>query len=160
MDSTLNLSSSGGRHRPGSSDGFSLVEVLVAVAILATAAATLPGLFLSARRGNALAGELTWATTLAAQKVEELRAGAFPDASAGELVEFLDQDGRPADTPDTLPRAYVRRWRVEMLPASPVNAAVIAVSVSRYRADGVALAPGERPRPAAHLVALRARSIP
>ncbi len=87
------------------SDGFSLVEVLVATGILVTVAAAVPQLFTAATRANAQAGAVTWATTLAAQKLEELRSRPDLEAVVGESVDFLDQRGGQIVSPGSAPPA-------------------------------------------------------
>lgn len=118
--------------RPGQ-DGFSLVEVLIAIGIFATAAAAIPQLFTAAVRANAEAGAVTWATTLAAQKVEELRATAPLEAVVGESIDLVDQGGSRVAGPGSAPPAYTRRWWVEPLPSAPADTFVISVAVARFR---------------------------
>jgi len=134
-------------------DGFSLVEVLVAIGILITVAAAIPQLFTAATRANAEAGVVTWATTLAAQKIEELK-GRPLEAVAGESIDYLDRQGR-LDTPGSLPRAYTRRWWIEPLPSASGRTLVVSVAVSRYR-EGDGAAP---PRDTVRLVTLHTRTV-
>ena len=75
-------------------EGFSLVEVLIATGILITAAAAIPQLFTAATRANVEAGAITWATTLAAQKLEELEAQSSLDAVGDESIDYLDSSRR------------------------------------------------------------------
>lgn len=133
-------------------EGFSLVEVLIAIAILITAAAAIPQLFTAAARANVEAGAVTWATTFAAQKLEELEAQSSLDATGGESIDYLDARGA-LDTPGS-PRAYRRRWWIEPLPWAPDGPLVLGVAVSRYR-DG-----GDAAPETVRLVTLRARTAP
>src|SRR5678815_3685598 len=57
----------------GGEAGFSLAEVMVATALLATAVVTLAQLFGIATRSNLSSRNTTYATVLAEQKMEELR---------------------------------------------------------------------------------------
>ena len=59
--------------RAGSDAGFSLVETLVATMLLATALVGTAQLFLIATRSNLSAQKSTYATTLAQEKMEQLR---------------------------------------------------------------------------------------
>jgi prepilin-type N-terminal cleavage/methylation domain-containing protein len=138
---------------PYSSDakGFSLVEVLIAIGILTTAAAAIPQLFAAATRANVEAGTITWATTVAAQKLEELEAQSSLDAT-GEFIDYLDARG--AITATGSPRAFRRRWWIEPLSWTPGGPFVVGVAVSRYREDDDGT--GETVR----LVTLRARTAP
>ena len=103
-------------------DGFSLVEVLIATGLLATAIAALAQVFAVATRSNVEARDTTYATVLAAQKLEELRAAPFPGPRVEESVDRVE--------------AYTRRWMIEPLPADPVNAVIITVAVSRHARPG------------------------
>jgi type II secretory pathway pseudopilin PulG len=136
-------------------DGFSLVEVLVAIGILMTTAAAIPYLFTAAVRANADAGATTWATTLAAQKLEELQAQPLLEAVAGESIDYLDRAGELVP-PGSPPRAYARRWWVEPLPLAPATTLVVTVAVSRHReGDGAS-----NPLDTVRLVTLHTRTMP
>ena len=137
------------RLRPGlhprraGSDGFSLVEVLVATGLLMTAVVSLAQLFVLATRANAVAGEMTEATLLAARKIEELRAAPFPSVLSSQSVDYLDSRGeRLGGAASAGRRAYMRRWWIESLGASTVgnptpstaaSTVEVTVVVSRYR---------------------------
>lgn len=142
--------------------GFSLVEVLIATGLLATALASLAHLFAIATRANMEAGDTTWATVLAAQKIEELRAGPFP--ALQQSVDYLDPGGNRLDDPGATRRAYTRRWWIEPLSSAPDTMVVITVAVSRYRrgdADAAGAADAAaRQRDGARLVTLRGRRAP
>ena len=89
--------------------GFSLVEVLVATGLLMTAVASLAPLFVMATRANTAAGDMTTATILAAQKVEELRAVPFIGGSGPGSVDVVDSRGQALE--DAVPTggpAYLR----------------------------------------------------
>jgi hypothetical protein len=66
-----------------SADGFSLVEVLVATGLLATALVTLAQLFALSTSTNLTARHVSYTTVLAQQKLEELRALAWGYDSDG-----------------------------------------------------------------------------
>lgn len=139
--------------------GFSLVEVLIATGLLATAMASLAHLFAIATRANMEAGDTTWATVLAMQKIEELRAGPFP--ALQQSVDYLGPGGNRLDDPGATRRAYTRHWWIEPLPSAPDTIVMITVAVSRYRhgdADESDAAAGQRD--GARLVTLLARRVP
>ena len=129
------------------------MEVLIATGILITAAAAIPQLFMAATQANVEAGAITWATTLAAQKLEELEAQSSPDGVGGESIDYLDSGGA-LDTPGSPPRAYRRRWWIEPLPGATEGTHVLGVAVSRYR-EGESATPDT-----ALLVTLRTRTGP
>ena len=156
--------------RPAPGIGFSLLEVLVAIAIISvavTAGAQLIGMAVAA---NARARRVTRAAILAAQKLEELRGARFAVDDEGAVFA----DGRLADAPpgalatDTAgycdyfngfgepvpggpPRpagaAIVRRWTVA--PAEPMPDELLAIQV-------VVVAAGVGP-PDASFTTIRAR---
>ena len=125
----------GPRPRPFGSEGFSLVEVLVATALLMTAVVSLAQLFVLSTRANAAAGEMTEATILAAQKVEELRAAPVPNILGSQSIDYVDARGvRLGSSPSHGRRAYARRWQIESSVVSAVAVTiVVTVVVSRYR---------------------------
>ena len=116
--------------------GVSLVEVLISTTVLVTAMLSLPQLFVIAARATAEAGDVTAATLLAAQKIEELRSRPFQPASAADGVESLDASGDDVDAYGAAP-VFVRTWWIAPVPSAPDTAIAIGVAVSRYRpADG------------------------
>ncbi len=138
--------------------GFSLVEVLIAACLLATVVASLPHLFVAAARANRDAGDVTWATVLAAQKLEDLRTEILPAPLSDQSVDYLDSAGRSLEDLGSREPAYTRRWWIEPLPSAPDSTIVITVTVSRYRrADEDTSGPAAQPREAARLVTLRTR---
>lgn len=132
--------------------GISVLDAMVAAAILAVGLVSLSQLMLVAARVARDAEQLTSASTLAGQKLEELRGVAFFDAADGVVsderlapspadalerdtpgyVDYVDfrgnplgagADMRPADA------AFVRRWSVTPVPERPADAVVIQVRV-------------------------------
>jgi prepilin-type N-terminal cleavage/methylation domain-containing protein len=93
---------------PGRDDkGMTLVEIMVAMIILAIALAWLAPMLVTAMRGNRLGGDLTTASTLAQDKIEELRNVSYSSLlshpagqdTVGKMIrnwniaEELGQDG-------------------------------------------------------------------
>src|SRR4051812_16623544 len=92
--------------------GFSLVEVLVATALLAVTVAGLAELFAISVKNNAAARYGTAAAVLAAQKIEQLRVDPNLAPSPGSTLQsdtepYVDHVG-----------PYTRRWSIEPMPAS------------------------------------------
>jgi len=128
------------KSRIASAAGTSLVEVIVATALLATSLVTVAQLFAVAIGSNIASQTTTITTTLAAQKLEQLRSAnrltrSSPDALEEDTpghVEYVDAWGNASDQrepPDST--QYVRRWSVEPLPADPENTLIVQVRVAR-----------------------------
>lgn len=116
------------RRSPKSEGGFSLIEVLIATGVLVTGVAAVLQLFIIATRATVDARDATYATVLAFQKIEELRAAPFPQP--GGATEHLSARGALI-VDGTGGALYDRRWTVAPLPAQPADTVVITVLVSR-----------------------------
>jgi len=117
------------RRASGCSRGFTLVEVLVAMAIAVVAVGALAYLVSAATMVNRTARRSTFAALLAADKLEQLRALAF---DAAELTAS-PADALSADADgfhDTPAEGYRRRWLIAPLPGYSATALVIHVVVS------------------------------
>jgi hypothetical protein len=128
--------------RARAEDGSTLIEAVVAVAILTTGVVSLAGLTSVAVRTITLTRERTVAAIAAAQKLEELSAAmrpllrSSPDAvrqdEAG-FVEYLDEAGAVVGAHPGAPGvAYVRRWAVSPVVAD-ASLTLIHVAVSPCR---------------------------
>jgi type II secretory pathway pseudopilin PulG len=116
-----------------STAGFSLVEVLVATAIVVTGVAALAQLLTMAADRRRDAGMTAMALVIAGQKLEQLRAepGVAPPSPPGALtadtpgfVDFVDARGAPASAG----ALFTRRWSIE--PIAGTEAAVLQVIVA------------------------------
>lgn len=99
--------------------GFTLVEALVAIVILAFGLIAVTNLLLVAASSNAVANQSTAATTAAAQTLEQLRAQAFDTLAVGGNVT-ADALGFWRD--DEIPGVgqIHTRWQIQnMAPANP-----------------------------------------
>ena len=65
------------------SNGFSLIEILIALVILSVAFLALAGLMAHTTRNNSFGGRMTEAATFAQDKLEELRATSWVAITAG-----------------------------------------------------------------------------
>ena len=127
--------------------GFGLIEAIIATAILVVGVVAVAQVFALGTRAMAAAREMTYETVLAMQKLEELRAGSFPEGPA-DLQEMVDLRGETLpDGADVARAAYRRRWTVEPWPFDLVDAVVVTVTVTRPIAMG----------PPVRLTALRTR---
>ena len=153
--------------------GFSLLEVLVAVGMLAAAVVAVAHLFVLSARVNLGARRLSDASMLAAGKLEELRAegelGPSPPAALEEntagYVDYVDALGNTLDGGSLPPGAavYTRRWSVEPLPENPADTLVLQVLVTPFRNRGDARdaggsGPGRLPEEA-RVVTVRTRKV-
>jgi len=135
---------------PGHADGFTLVEVLFAIAIAVSTIVLLAQVLVAAGRTNMVARTLSVAARLAADKMESLRALPFDDPSlalVGWSVLQADVDGH-WDEPEP---GYRRRWASAALPSLPWSADAIGVAVVVERTDGASRA---------QLVTVRTRRTP
>ncbi len=133
--------------------GFSLVEVLVSMAVLATSAAGLAGLFVVSTRLTQDARIDTVAVIAAQSKMASLRAlsftwaggvavtdaalapsGASLSSDVAGCVDYLDARGEVV-APGAA-AVYRRRWQVAPLPADPANAVVLQVSATPMARPG------------------------
>jgi prepilin-type N-terminal cleavage/methylation domain-containing protein len=160
------------QRRVAPESGFSLVEVLVAVGLLATALATLGQTFGIAVAGNASARHGTFAAVLAQQKIEQLRTAAAgglapspPGSLAGDVagyVDFIDRFGATLGGGTAPPgTVYVRRWSIEPL-AERANTIVLQVVVMRWGSHrtGPWTGPPGRRHDEARVVTVRTTSAP
>jgi len=127
--------------------GFSLLETLVAVSIIAVALSALAHLFVMSARANSDAQRTTFASVLATQKLEQLRSESValaPQAvdslseNVAGLCDFLDEYGRSLAVGTAPPSGtvYVRRWSIESVPSSPVDTLLLQVIVLRPVGSG------------------------
>lgn len=108
-------------------EGFSLIEALVATAIVAAGLGMLAQLAFSVMRGSERARLESFALLTASEKLEQLRAAASAgdlaavmpspagalDANVQGYFEILDRDGSIVANPGAAAGSYVRRWSIE-----------------------------------------------
>jgi len=109
------------------SKGFSLIEMLIALVILAISLLALAGLMATTTRNNAFGGHMTEAATFAQDKLEELKAIPWTNIIGGA-------DTKPGSTGIT----YTRTWNVSTLlnPVPPPNDLLKAVTITVNWNDG------------------------
>jgi prepilin-type N-terminal cleavage/methylation domain-containing protein len=115
--------------------GFTLVEALVAIALLSVGLSSLVQLTSIAGASARSSVALTAASRLGQEKMEELRAAAWPEAPILVCCEYLDPQGQSLAIGGRPPigTAYSRRWSIEPLALDPVNARVLHVGVAPLR---------------------------
>jgi hypothetical protein len=88
-----------GARQSGDLRGFSLVEVLISMGILTAVSIGLAQLFAISGRANLVARNVTSTTTMAVQKMEQLRALAWSVASDGSGLPISDTSSDLSFTP-------------------------------------------------------------
>lgn len=147
------------RPHDSQSDGFTLLETLVATGVLVTALAGLAQLFALSARSTQDAGEQGAALAAAQDRIEVLRSLAFSYGPFGEsltdtaltpsgsdslavdtggYVDYLDAAGEPVDLDrEDHGAVWVRRWRVTAVDLLAPEALAIEVCVYRWPAAGL-----------------------
>jgi len=118
--------------------GFSLIEVLVATAVVAVGVASLAQVIVLSARAARIASTTSVTLLLAGQKMEELIGNAAnpPDY---DRIDYLGSDGAalgfekiaPAGTPPS-GTAYIRRWSVTALEDGAGESIAIQVWVTPW----------------------------
>jgi prepilin-type N-terminal cleavage/methylation domain-containing protein len=129
-------------------DGFTLIEVIVAVALLATASAGVGGLISMAASSVRAARVHTWAVILASDKLEHLRSLAWAqlgrspgDALQRDVAGYVDHlDAKGQGVGSAAAAVYTRRWSIQSLPADPEHTVLLQVRVvPTVRREGIAV---------------------
>jgi len=129
--------------------GFSLIEVLVAIVILAVGLLSLAQMMVIATNSNALSGRMTASAALAKEQLELLKAAPFYtdpanltlasvnpvlqvggdlDSNSAGYFQFYDRDGQPVNS--SAQATYIVRWEVEMI-VPPGGGAGLPLSMLR-----------------------------
>ncbi len=153
-------------------DGFSLIEVLVAMALLAGALASVAQIVVLVSASTMAARHATFASVLAAQKLSQLHSQPLtelglsaPDAwmrSTPGFVEFLNGGGESLGWSDPPPAntIYVRRWSVTPLAGDPAGGVVLQVSTGPLRWHPEGSSPETRSHELARVVGVKTRLVP
>ncbi len=102
--------------RPRQPKGFTLVEILVAISILAVALLGLISVTVMTMKGNTFSKTMTAATTLANDKIEELKRVGYAGLASGS---------------DTTASLYARTWTIaQNAPAAGMKTVSVTVQWS------------------------------
>jgi type IV pilus assembly protein PilV len=116
--------------RSQNNEGFTLIEVLIAISIFAFGLLSVAAMQISAIQVNSTAGQITTRSTWAQDKIEELIALSYADPSIEDLGDppsGTDSDGNTHE--ETTSDGYTVSWTVT--DDSPVsNAKLITVTVT------------------------------
>jgi prepilin-type N-terminal cleavage/methylation domain-containing protein len=129
-------------------DGFTLIEALVATTILTIGVVSVAHLTIMSRNSAQSAWRTTTAAVLAQGEMERLRSAAWPATASVTCCEFFDADARWLAAGDSPPMgtAYARRTSIESLPLNPGNVWLVQVTVTPARASGAITLIGVRSR--------------
>jgi type IV pilus assembly protein PilV len=104
--------------------GFTLLEVMIAVFLLAVAIMGTASLTTSVIKGNSSSQTLTTATTLAKDKMEELKATDYTDLPAGPVTDYAKANGTVQTS--ATGSYYSRQWGAQV----GTNTKTITVTVT------------------------------
>ena len=90
------------------SDGFSLIEILIAIVILSISLLALAALMVTTTQNTSSGGHITEAVTYAQDQLERLRVTSWGDASLG--IGAHQNNITAASSPSGIP--YSRTWNV------------------------------------------------
>ena len=122
---------------PRRCDGFTLIESLVALALVVTIALGSAQLFTIAIARNLSAREQLAMALLASTKVHDLAAVAAGATLTLSPADALERSAPGwADTETQAGRRYVRRWRVAAVPGFEDDVVAIAVRVTPEAGPG------------------------
>ena len=93
------------------SNGFTLIEIIVALVILTIALLGLISTTVMVVKGNSFSKTMTTATTLAKDKLEELKSTNYASLSAGSTTDYAKADSTQQGT-QTAESMYTRTWTI------------------------------------------------
>ena len=147
--------------------GFTLVEVLVSLAILISALVAVANLFAIGLRANLAARTDSFTTVLAAQKMEALLAEpratpSPPDSLVRDVSgfsEYLGRDGTvlPAGRDAPAGSLFRRRWAIRASDSDPAQSVIIEVVATTTRLASESAGPAPPYGSGVHLVTIRRR---
>ena len=104
-----------GLHNNNNNNGFTLVEIMVAMGILTIALLGLVSVTVMVIKGNSFSKTMTTATILAKGKIEQLKNTSYGSLAGGE------------ETVDSAGFTYTRRWAVTNTPAAGMKTVEVTV---------------------------------
>ncbi len=145
-------------------EGFSLIEVMIAILILMVGLLTLAQMMVIATNANALSGRMTASAALAKEQLELLKAAPFytdpanitvgsvnpmlqvggnldADTTVGpqDFFQYYDENGQPLTPNGPSQSSYVVRWQVQQVVAPGGNGTLpLAMLRITVRCQGIA----------------------
>jgi type II secretory pathway pseudopilin PulG len=128
-------------------EGFTLVEVLIAIGLFVTMAIGVAQLMATAIETTRAAREHTSAVVLAASKMDQLCATALAELSPSPVgtlavssppyVDYLNEAGSVIGSGAGPPgdAVFIRRWTIAPLPSDPTRTLVLSVLVTTVRLE-------------------------
>jgi len=108
--------------------GFTMIEAMIALSILAVGLLSLVGMFTSSIGVTSRGKRTTEATMLASQKLEEFNYTAYDDIFSSVADEVVDACGdNPSKQVPPLPLLYTRSWVVVLDPVKGIKTITVKV---------------------------------
>lgn len=126
---------SGEREMSGE-NGFTLIEILIAISIFAIGLLAVATLQITAFQGNRVGDELTKATMLAQMQIEALKGAGFNSAALAPVVDFSDFNN-PIDETGLPGGRFTRTWTIaDTAPVSFSRLVTVTVGWTSMGAGG------------------------
>ncbi len=125
--------------RRSSEAGFTLIEALIATAVLAVGLVAITNLMVVAVTSNSLGNRITVATYLASQKMEQLRSIPFTNASLNDSnTNSLDVSQANYNETVTMAQSgpFLTRWNIRTVAAYGTSLKYIAVRTESLNPAG------------------------
>jgi prepilin-type N-terminal cleavage/methylation domain-containing protein len=107
-----------------SQKGFTLIEIMIAIFLLAVALLGLASVTTMVIKGNAFGKTSTTATTLVKDKMEELKAMTYSTLPTGTLIDYASADGTVQTS--SAGAYYTRSWTT--VPGTGTNTITVNVT--------------------------------
>ena len=131
------------KHTVGNDDGFTLIEVMIAIIILSVGLLSLAQMIVFATSKNSLSGRVTSTSALAKDQLERLKAAPFYtdptararnpaladggdiNATVGGYVTYFDENGTPSGVAGGF---YEVRWQIQTV-ATPLPLEMLRIQI-------------------------------
>lgn len=114
-------------NRKNGLEGFTLIEVLIALVVLSIGMAAMIPMLLHSVRGNSFGKATTQAATLSQDLLERLRSEPYLVNVAGTWTRNPDLTDGPHPDASPLPDGFTRRWDIQEYSADEIGIEVSTV---------------------------------